>query len=201
MALYSSESSLDCHRVRFVLAEKGINVDIVYVSRDESAAADLAELNPYNETPTLVDVEIVNLESRASPNIWENDGEQPEVFNIFGNSDLELNQFESTLFTKVVAQEFDQALEIDFADLSGGDDELRGPHGVATDSRGDIYVADFVGNAVHKVDGRTGEVFTLARNGNTDGRHDELCNALAYRSRVRFTRADRLRKTPRDALR
>jgi len=59
MALYSSESSLDCHRVRFVLAEKGINVDIVYVSRDESAAADLAELNPYNETPTLVDRDLV----------------------------------------------------------------------------------------------------------------------------------------------
>lgn len=59
MALYSSESGLDCHRVRFVLAEKGINVDIVYVSTDESAAADLAELNPYNETPTLVDRDLV----------------------------------------------------------------------------------------------------------------------------------------------
>jgi len=59
MALYSSETSLDCHRVRFVLAEKGINVDIVNVSADESAAADLAELNPYNETPTLVDRDLV----------------------------------------------------------------------------------------------------------------------------------------------
>ena len=44
MALYSSETSLDCHRVRFVLAEKGINVDIVNVSVDESAAADLADV-------------------------------------------------------------------------------------------------------------------------------------------------------------
>ena len=59
MALYSSETSLDCHRVRFVLAEKGINVDIVNVSTDESAAADLAELNPYNESPTLVDRDLV----------------------------------------------------------------------------------------------------------------------------------------------
>jgi RNA polymerase-associated protein len=59
MALYSSESSLDCHRVRFVLAEKGINVEIVNISEDESAAADLAELNPYNETPTLVDRDLV----------------------------------------------------------------------------------------------------------------------------------------------
>jgi len=59
MALYSSETSLDCHRVRFVLAEKGINVDIVNVSVDESAAADLAELNPYNQTPTLVDRDLL----------------------------------------------------------------------------------------------------------------------------------------------
>ena len=59
MALYSSEQSLDCHRVRFVLAEKGINVEIVNISEDESAAADLAELNPYNEAPTLVDRDLV----------------------------------------------------------------------------------------------------------------------------------------------
>jgi sugar lactone lactonase YvrE len=39
---------------------------------------------------------------------------------------------------------------------------------------GDIYVADFVGNAVHKVDGKTGKVTTLARNGDTDGRNGEV---------------------------
>lgn len=59
MALYSSTDKLDCHRVRFVLAEKGINVEIVFVESDASAAADLAELNPYNETPTLVDRDLL----------------------------------------------------------------------------------------------------------------------------------------------
>jgi RNA polymerase-associated protein len=59
MALYSSETCLESHRVRFVLAEKGINVEIVNVSTDESAAEDLAELNPYNEAPTLVDRDLV----------------------------------------------------------------------------------------------------------------------------------------------
>ena len=59
MALYSSDRSIHCHRVRFVLAEKGINVDIIDVTNDESASADLAELNPYNETPTLVDRDLV----------------------------------------------------------------------------------------------------------------------------------------------
>jgi RNA polymerase-associated protein len=59
MALYSSETGLDSHRVRFVIAEKGINVSIVNVSQDESAAADLADLNPYNRAPTLVDRDLV----------------------------------------------------------------------------------------------------------------------------------------------
>lgn len=59
MALYSAPACLESHRVRFVLAEKGIKVDIVNIAEDESAAADLAELNPYNESPTLVDRDLV----------------------------------------------------------------------------------------------------------------------------------------------
>ncbi len=59
MALYSDDRSIESHRVRFVLAEKSINVDIINVSDNESAAADLAELNPYNETPTLVDRDLL----------------------------------------------------------------------------------------------------------------------------------------------
>jgi RNA polymerase-associated protein len=59
MALYSSSRSIHCHRVRFVLAEKGINVEIIDVTDDDSAAADLAEINPYNETPTLVDRDLL----------------------------------------------------------------------------------------------------------------------------------------------
>lgn len=59
MALYTSSNSLDCHRVRFVLAEKGINVEIIDLDEDASARDDLAELNPYNEAPTLVDRDLV----------------------------------------------------------------------------------------------------------------------------------------------
>ncbi len=59
MALYSHDRSIQCHRVRFVLAEKCINVEIIDVTNDESAIADLAELNPYNETPTLVDRDLL----------------------------------------------------------------------------------------------------------------------------------------------
>ncbi|MHC4790514.1 MAG: SMP-30/gluconolactonase/LRE family protein [Planctomycetota bacterium] len=46
---------------------------------------------------------------------------------------------------------------------------------------GDIYVADFDGNAVHKVNPKTGKVTTIAKNGNTTGagglldRPSEVC--------------------------
>ncbi len=59
MALYTSRNCLECHRIRFVLAEKGINVEIIQIEQDSAAAADMAELNPYNETPTLVDRDLV----------------------------------------------------------------------------------------------------------------------------------------------
>ncbi len=39
---------------------------------------------------------------------------------------------------------------------------------------GEVYIADFRDNAVHRVDPKTGKVTTLARNGNTDGTGGEL---------------------------
>jgi len=38
----------------------------------------------------------------------------------------------------------------------------------------DVYVADFLGNAVHRIDAKTGKVTTLARNGLTDGAGGKL---------------------------
>ena len=48
---------------------------------------------------------------------------------------------------------------------------------------GDVYIADFVGNAVHKVDIETGVVKTIAKNGDTDGANGELdkCSELCFR--------------------
>jgi len=39
---------------------------------------------------------------------------------------------------------------------------------------GDVYIADFLGNAVHKVDPKTGAITTIAKNGNTSGRKGRL---------------------------
>lgn len=58
MALFSSPRSIHSHRVRFVLAEKGINVEIVDVLPDQPPE-DLIDLNPYQSVPTLVDRDLV----------------------------------------------------------------------------------------------------------------------------------------------
>jgi sugar lactone lactonase YvrE len=39
---------------------------------------------------------------------------------------------------------------------------------------GEVYIADFLGNAVHKVNPKSGLVTTIAKNGNTDGRKGRL---------------------------
>lgn len=59
MQLYTLSDCMHCHRVRFVLAEKGINVRIIETDNNSKANDDLAELTPYGDTPTLVDRDIV----------------------------------------------------------------------------------------------------------------------------------------------
>ncbi len=39
---------------------------------------------------------------------------------------------------------------------------------------GDVYIADFLGNALHRVNLKTGKVTTVAKNGNTDGADGSL---------------------------
>jgi RNA polymerase-associated protein len=58
MTLYSGAMDIFSHRVRIVLAEKGVSVDVVNTSTNEKLE-DLLELNPYGTAPTLVDRELV----------------------------------------------------------------------------------------------------------------------------------------------
>jgi RNA polymerase-associated protein len=64
MIFYSDPSDHYSHRVRIVLAEKGVAVDILNIDVDKKPE-DLATLNPYNSLPTLVDRELALYE----PNI------------------------------------------------------------------------------------------------------------------------------------
>jgi RNA polymerase-associated protein len=58
MTFYSSGDDHYSHRVRIVLAEKGVAVDIVDCKEGE-LPEDVAALNPYNSLPTLLDRELV----------------------------------------------------------------------------------------------------------------------------------------------
>ncbi|MEM1436114.1 MAG: glutathione S-transferase N-terminal domain-containing protein [Pseudomonadota bacterium] len=62
MTLYSDARDHYSHRVRMVLAEKGVTIDIIDVD-PANKPEDLAELNPYNTLPTLLDRDLVLYES------------------------------------------------------------------------------------------------------------------------------------------
>jgi len=63
MSLYSDITDPASHAVRFVLAEKAINVEITHVSA-ENKPEDLLDLNPYGDILTLVDRELVLFEAQ-----------------------------------------------------------------------------------------------------------------------------------------
>jgi RNA polymerase-associated protein len=62
MTFFSDGADHYSHRVRLVLAEKGVTVDVVDVDPNNKPE-DLAELNPYGSLPTLVDRDLVLYES------------------------------------------------------------------------------------------------------------------------------------------
>jgi len=64
MTLFSHPTCPHSHRVRLVLAEKSINVDVVSVD-GPTLPEDLLDLNPYNSVPTLVDRDLVLYDSRV----------------------------------------------------------------------------------------------------------------------------------------
>jgi RNA polymerase-associated protein len=58
MTLFSDATCPQSHRVRMVLAEKGITVEIVNIDPG-NLPEDLIDLNPYQSVPTLIDRELV----------------------------------------------------------------------------------------------------------------------------------------------
>ena len=58
LTLFSSVDDVLCHRVRLVLAAKGVTYDFIPVD-PQNPPEDLLDLNPYNSVPTLVDRDLV----------------------------------------------------------------------------------------------------------------------------------------------
>ena len=64
MTYFSDARDHYSHRVRIVLAEKGVSVEIIDVD-PRNKPEELAELNPYNALPTLVDRDLSLYETRV----------------------------------------------------------------------------------------------------------------------------------------
>lgn len=62
MALFSDPKSHYSHRVRIVLAEKGVVVDIEDIDANNKPA-ELVDVNPYNDLPVLVDRDLALYDS------------------------------------------------------------------------------------------------------------------------------------------
>lgn len=63
MTLFSDPASIHCHRVRFVLAEKNVTVDIVDAD-PLNLPEDVVEMNPYGTLPTILDRDLTLYDSR-----------------------------------------------------------------------------------------------------------------------------------------
>ncbi len=63
MTLFSRPACPTCHRVRLVLAEKGIHHEVISLV-DDHLPQDLLELNPYRSVPTLIDRDLVLYDAR-----------------------------------------------------------------------------------------------------------------------------------------
>ncbi len=63
MSLYSGQNDVYSHKVRIVLAEKGVNVEIKNDSSKEPSE-DLLAINPYATLPTLIDRDLVLYEDK-----------------------------------------------------------------------------------------------------------------------------------------
>lgn len=64
ITLFSDPTDIFSHQVRIVLAEKGVNVEIETVEKNQPPPKDLIELNPYVSLPTLVDRDLTLYRSR-----------------------------------------------------------------------------------------------------------------------------------------
>ena len=82
MLFYSDGASQYSHRVRIVLFEKGVTVDIVDVDIYDKPE-DLADLNPYNSLPTLVDRDLVLYEPNIMMEYLDERFPHPPLFPVY----------------------------------------------------------------------------------------------------------------------
>jgi len=82
MTFYSDDNSQYSHRVRIVLAEKGVTVETISVEPD-NPPEDLTSLNPYSSLPTLVDRDLVLYEANIMMEYLDERFPHPPLFPVY----------------------------------------------------------------------------------------------------------------------
>ena len=78
LGCYSDPADHYSHRVRLVLAEKGVSVEVIDVEAGQCPVK-LAEVNPYASVPTLVDRDLALYEPSVILSIWKSATRIPAV--------------------------------------------------------------------------------------------------------------------------
>jgi len=92
MTFYSDGEDHYSHRVRIVLAEKGVAVEIIDCKEGE-LPEDLAGLNPYNNLPTLLDRELALFESKVMMEYLDERFPHPPLLPVYPVARAESRQF------------------------------------------------------------------------------------------------------------
>lgn len=92
MTYFSDGKDHYSHRVRIVLAEKGVTVDVVEVD-PANVPAELSEINPYSTLPTLVDRELTLYETRVMMEYLDERFPHPPLLPVYPVARAESRQF------------------------------------------------------------------------------------------------------------
>jgi len=92
MAFFSDPASHYSHRVRLVLAEKGVTVEIINIS-PSAYPADLAEVNPYMTLPVLVDRDLVLFETKIMMEYLDDRFPHPPLMPVYPVARAESRQY------------------------------------------------------------------------------------------------------------
>ena len=115
MTLFSDSTSHYSHRVRIVLAEKGVSVDLVE-SEDGVPVPELGDLNPYNTMPTLIDRDLVLYESKVMMEYLDERFPHPPLLPVYP-----VARAESRLFMYRVERDWCSLVDTVFHSSKGSD--------------------------------------------------------------------------------
>ena len=120
---------------------------------------------PYDAGKTEQDRHLVTTFVTEDENWWGTVGANGMAFDADGT--MYVCNFGEASIVKI---KLDEGGEVLSQETLVKGDGMKSTDGLKVDPKtGDLYVADFIGNAVHKIDPKTGKVTTIAKNENNSG--------------------------------